>query len=395
MPRLRFVRARPLAARAADRGGALIEEAAERSRTSARERGRRLLAAGRSIVQVAIAAPVAWLIATEVLGHPRPFFAPVAAIITLGITFGERGRRAAELAFGVALGIAVADLLVLWLGPGTLQLTLVVVLAMTAALLLGRGQLFATQAAVSAALVATLEPPSDGVSFARFLDALVGGGIALAVNALVLPANPLVLTREAAERLVGELAGTLEEVADALLARDRARVESALLRARGMDPLAAELAEAVAVSRETVRWAPPRRGARDVVDAYAHAFGQLDLAVRNVRVLARGSIRAVELDDRVPPEVAEALRDLARAVRDLIGAIERPEEMPRVHQRILRAAGRATLTLESTSNLSVSLLVAQIRSTAVDLLRAGGLGYEEAVAAVRASVRELEATGSS
>ena len=103
----------------------------------------------------------------------------MAAIITLGITVGQRGQRAAEVALGVALGIAVADLLVLQIGTGTAQLALVVLLATSAAIFLGSGQMLATQAAVSAALVATLQPPTDGFSFARFLDALVGGGVAL------------------------------------------------------------------------------------------------------------------------------------------------------------------------------------------------------------------------
>ena len=56
---------------------------------------------------------IAWLLATEVVGHTTPFFAPVSAIITLGLTQGERGRRAVEVVLGVTLGIAVADLLVI------------------------------------------------------------------------------------------------------------------------------------------------------------------------------------------------------------------------------------------------------------------------------------------
>ena len=180
-----------------DRAAPLIEEAAERSRVSWRTRVERLRLAWRSIFQASVSAAIAWLIATQVLGHPQPFFAPVSAIITLGITVGQRGRRAAEVALGVALGIAIADLLVLQIGTGTLQLALVVMLATSAAIFLGSGQMLATQAAVSAALVATLQPPTDGVSFARFLDALVGGGVALVINALVLPARPLDLMRRA------------------------------------------------------------------------------------------------------------------------------------------------------------------------------------------------------
>ena len=211
-----------------------------------------------------MSAALAWLIATELLGHPTPFFAPVAAIITLGITVGQRGQRAAEVALGVALGIAVADLLVLQIGTGAAQLAVVVLLATSAAIFLGSGQMLATQAAVSAALVATLQPPTDGFSFERFLDALVGGGVALTINALVLPARPLDLMRRASAPLLEELAEVLEDVAVAVERRDGERAVAALERARGIDELGARFEEAVDVSRETTRYAPPRRRARGI-----------------------------------------------------------------------------------------------------------------------------------
>ena len=46
----------------------------------------------------------------------------------------------------------------------------------------------------------------------------------------------------------------------------------------------------------------------------------------------------------------------------------------------MRAAGQATLVLERTGNLSVSVIVGQVRSTAVDLLRGSGMTYEDAEA---------------
>src|SRR5688500_20286816 len=103
--------------------------------------------------------------------------------------------------------------------------------------------MLATQAAVSAALVATLQPPTDGVSFARFLDALVGGGVALVINALVLPARPLDLMRRASAPLLDELAAVLEDVAVAVARRDEelaaASLESAGRAAAPAPPLAA------------------------------------------------------------------------------------------------------------------------------------------------------------
>jgi uncharacterized membrane protein YccC len=353
-------------------------------------RAQRLRDAGRMILQATLAATIAWVLATEVVGHPRPFFAPVSAIITLGLAQGERGRRAVEVVLGVTLGIAVADLLVLELGTGWWQLALVVALAMSAALLLGSGQMFAQQAAVSAALVATLQPPDGGVSFARSIDALLGGGVALVISALVLPAHPARMVREAAAPVLAELAAVLDDVAAALEARDRGAVQTALDRGRGIDELARSLDEALVVGRETAYLVPPRRRMLETVDVYADAAAQIDLAVRNVRVLARGARRAIDLEENVPPEVGDSLRSLADAVRALGGAIDDPGRAGEVREPALRAAGQATLVLERTGNLSVSVIVGQVRSTAVDLLRGSGMSFEEAVEAVRGAVRAVE-----
>ncbi len=374
-----------------ERAQPLIEEAAERSRSSARARTDRLREAARPILQATLAATIAWLVATELVGHSQPFFAPVSAMITLGLTQGERGRRAVEVVLGVTLGIAIADLLVIQLGTGWWQLALVVALAMSIGLLLGSGQLFAQQAAVSAALVATLQPPDDGVSFARAVDALLGGSIALAISALVLPAHPGRLVRDAAAPVLAELAAVLDDVAAALAARDREDVQSALDRGREIDELARDLDRALVVGRETVRLVPPRRRLLGTVDVYADAAVQIDLAVRNVRVLARGARRAIDLEENIPPEVPEALRELAAAVRGLGEALDDPSRADAVREPALRAAAKATLVLKRTSNMSVSVIVGQVRSTAVDLLRGSGMSYDEAADAVREAAAEAEA----
>jgi uncharacterized membrane protein YgaE (UPF0421/DUF939 family) len=382
MPRLRD--SRPLG----DRAAPLIEEAAERSRVSVRTRLDRLQLAWRSILQAGIAAGLAWVIATDLFGHEQPFFAPVAAIITLGLTISQRGRRAVEVAIGVAVGIAVGDLLVLAIGVGAAQLALVVMLAMSIAMFLGSGQMMASQAAVSAALVATIQPPTNGVTFARFLDALAGGSVALIVSGLVLPANPVRMVRGAAKPVLEELAATLDDIAAAILERDRGRAERALLRARAMDHELECFADAVNVSRDTTRYAPPRRRFRGQVDDYADAAGRIDLAVRNVRVLARGAIRAVRLDENMPPQTAEAVRELAAAARAFAAALDGSGDYSEVRAAALRAAATATLVLESTGNLSVSVVVGQVRSTATDLLAATGMSHDDASEAVTRASRE-------
>ena len=373
-----------------ERAAPLIDEAARRSRSSLRVRLERVKVAWRSVVQAGLAAAAAWLIATEVLGHVRPFFAPVAAIITLGLTVAERGRRAFELTIGVAVGIAVADVVITGIGVGTWQLAFVVMLTVLVALFVGRGQLLVNQAAVSAALVATLQPPSQGISFARFLDALVGGVVALLVSGLILPVRPQVMIRRSAWPVLDELGATLEDVAGALEARDLGAAEAALARARAMDDQIEAFEEAVGMARETTRFAPQRRRERPVVETWVVAANQIDLAVRNVRVLARGAIRALRLDENVPGEVAEALRDLAAAVRAFDAALGGDRDLDTVRGPALRAAAGATLVLERTGNLSVSVIVGQVRSTATDLLTGTGMSAEDASAAVREATAAVE-----
>ena len=377
MPRLRERDARALG----DSAAPFIEEAAERSRVSMRTRLERLRLSWRSILQAGVAAGLAWVIATEVFGHKQPFFAPVAAIITLGLTISQRGRRAVELAVGVAVGIAVGDLLVLGIGVGAAQLALVVMLAITIAIFLGSGQMMANQAAVSAALVATIQPPTHGVTFARFLDALAGGAIALIVSGLVLPANPVRTIRYAARPVLEELAATLDDIATAIIERDRSLAEAALVCARGMDELLDRFADAVSVSRETTRYAPPRRRFRGQVEDYAGVASRIDLAVRNVRVLARGTIRAVRLNENVPPQAAEAVRELAAAARTFSEGTE-SGDFAAVREHVLRAAAVATQVLDNTGNMSVSVIVGQVRSTATDLLAGTGMSHDAAADAV-------------
>jgi len=86
----------------------LSERTTQLGRRSVAQRLGRLRSRAFLIAQTAVTAGLAWFLAAELLGHPQPFFAPIAAIICLGGTFGHRLRRGVEIALGVAVGIAVA-----------------------------------------------------------------------------------------------------------------------------------------------------------------------------------------------------------------------------------------------------------------------------------------------
>src|SRR5215211_8644388 len=94
-----------------------------------------------AILQTAAAAVLAWQLAAALLPDPHPAFASIAAVVAVGATFGQRGARAAELIGGVVVGLSVADAIVRVIGSGPLQMGLMVVVAMSTAVVLGGGSL--------------------------------------------------------------------------------------------------------------------------------------------------------------------------------------------------------------------------------------------------------------
>ena len=232
------------------------------------------------VVQTAVAATLAWSVAALVLGHERPFVAAIAAVISVGAVAGQTLRRAMEWTFGVAVGLAVADLIMLAIGTGPVQTGIIVALAMTAALLMRGGALSVTEAGVSALLVANLDPTTYGVSPDRFLEALVGGGVALAVSA-TFPSNPSLRVRQAARPLLEDLATALRDAAAALIGGDLELAQGALSEARRIDALVIGLREELDGGYQIARLSPPRRRHLGLLAHYAAAVDQLDLAVRN------------------------------------------------------------------------------------------------------------------
>ena len=344
------------------------------------------------ILQTAVAASAAWYLADLILGHEQPFVAPIATVIALGATAGRRGRRAVEWFVGVAFGLAVADLLMFALGTGPAQIGAVVAIAMAIAIFLGAGPLLVTEAGVTAALVITLDPSTAGPSPDRFMDALVGCCVALAVHSL-LPVDSKTMVQQAARPIFADLTTALKEASGALAAGDPDKAEKALWRAREIDARVAGFREALDAGYDTARLSLSRRGALKRLAPYAEAAHSLDLAVRNTRVLARATVGMVRKGEPAPGLLSDAVLDLARAVEDLAGYLEEPGQKLEASERLasrfaLKAAGEATVVLEERNDLSTSVLVGQVRSTAVDLLRASGMHLDEASGELDGAVRD-------
>lgn len=336
--------------------------------------------------QAAIAAGLAWYVSHELLSHVQPFFAPIAAVVVLAISVGQRMRRAFEIVAGNAVGILLGEILIYLIGRGAWQVSLVVLLAILIAIFAGGSASLVTQAASSASLVATLVPIGSNYFLSRFIDAVVGGVVGLGVMALLLPLNPLRVAGRAASILLDDLAAGLSETADALDRRSADSARSALDRLRDTEAHLRSYRDAINAGKEISTVAPLRWRHRSDLARYLDSYVHVARALRNSRVLVRRALAAINDAEPVPPELVAAVHSMADSVswlrRELATGVE-PEACREAALRAVRAGASAYL---SGLGFSGGVVVAQIRSAASDLVSASGLSPEEAHREVRKAV---------
>jgi uncharacterized membrane protein YgaE (UPF0421/DUF939 family) len=351
------------------------ELVAERSRTSLRARVARLRSKGWAIGQCAVAAGIAWWLAADVFHHRLPFFAPIAAVVSLGMSYGQRQRRVAEVTVGVALGVFLGDAATHLIGSGGWQIALIVAAGMSIALLLDAGQIMVIQAAVQGIVVAALAP-APGDAFLRWTDAIIGGSVAL-VAATVVPRAPLRKPRDQAAVVVRKIAQLLRSSADRLGDGDVDEALAMLRDARSTDALIAELRAASSEGLSVVSSSPFRRRHGEHQRQLAELVEPLDVALRNTRVVVRRVAVACYRREPVPASYASLMRDLA----DLSDRVADELVADRMAEAViddLIALGRATAQVEHSDDLSAEVILAQVRSIVADMLALCGMDPLEA-----------------
>ena len=338
---------------------------------------------GWPVIQTATAASLAYFLAASVLGIGQAFYAPIAAVLCLSLTLGQPGRRVILVTLGISVGLAVADLLVLVIGVGTVQMGIVVALAMAAVVLFTERTMPVNQAAITAILVVALQPPQEsGFMPDRFLGALVGGGVVLAVNYL-LPQDPERLVARAMRPIFAELVSSLEEVAAALKDGDLDRAERVLSQARGIDERVSGFRNTLIAGQETARLSPLKRGELGHLRLYADAADRVEFTVRGAQSVARVAKGAVRQGSPASGPLSEAVLDLSRAVQALGDYLEKPDDPEDARRSALDAADKATAALkEHGGDLAISVLVGQIRTTTVDLLMSTNMDQDSALQAL-------------
>lgn len=325
-----------------------------------------------SIVQISVGAALAWVIAHDLVGHQQPFFAPVAAILVIFAGTGGRRRITVELFIGVSVGVLIGESLISVIGRGWWQLGVIVALAGTAATFLGLRGLARNQAATSASLLAAIVPVMPGnPAVARFVDAVIGGLVGLAM-ALLIPGNPVRRVNRGMQPVLTTLGQALRRIELALRLEDAGPAWTALQQVRGLQPAIESLTTTVSNADEIARYSPLRWRQRGHVERYVVAVRDVDNAIRDTRVLARRVHTMLRRGEHSFTGMPEAVRLLREAVEVFADDIAEKDAYDEARRQLIEAARMATKALPEAATINDAAVVAQVRSIASDLLYATG-----------------------
>jgi hypothetical protein len=333
------------------------------------------------LLQSTLAAATAWMLANRLGDHPNPFFAPMAAVVALNASRGERGLNALRLLVGVVVGIVAGELAVGALGGGSGTLALATFAAMAGAVALGGARVMIAQAATGAILTVAAADGQAGLD--RLVDALVGAGVALVFTQVLFSPEPVGLLRRAEAAALADMADGLELTARALERDDDELAVRAMASLRDLRDRMAELSRTRRASSRVVRhsllwWTMRKPVVRETENA-----GHLDLLDGSCLLLARSALAMSPPDRR---RIAPSIRELAGAIDDLARA---PGDRPSRQRAADRALGLARSAPASpTQSQSALATSVAIRMVATDLMVFAGV--DPGQAAARATRDEAE-----
>jgi hypothetical protein len=304
-------------------------------------------APGLRTAKTTLAAVISWELALRLPGTTPPVLAPLTALLvtqlTLVKTITGSLQRVASVTAGVLMALVVADLLGLhWWSVG---LVIFASLAVGQVLKLGPHRV---EVPISALLVLTLGG-TLGVARTRVLETLIGAGVGVLVNALLVPPVYTEPAGEAIYELGDDMARVLEAAADDLAEGWSGEdAYERLLEARELDGQTAEAREAVGRAEDSLRLNPRRRLVGDPSDELREGMTTLEHAAILVRGICRSLVDLDTVtggdgpDPGLPPALGRLLREVAGAIRTFGELVAASVPGPPANQApLLRALARA------------------------------------------------------
>jgi uncharacterized membrane protein YgaE (UPF0421/DUF939 family) len=294
--------------------------------------------------KTAVAAALAWLCVQPLGGFldQYPYYAPLGAVVAMSATVVDSVRASWQAAAAVCLGGAVSlGVQVLSLpAPAAIGLAVLVATLLAGVEPLGTMGGWVPTAALFALVLGSEHPLDYVAAYAGLL--AFGALVAVLVN-MALPQVPITPAARAAERLRGEVAAQLDDLAEGLAAEAYLTTEQWEERSRALvthshhvDTLIGQVREGLRANWRSTRWADEAERQYRL----AHALVRLSDCVDDVFELVGDERTSVHADDahsaRVRAGLAQAMTAVAGLLRDSEPGDAEESEPARVAVRQVR-----------------------------------------------------------
>ena len=168
------------------------------------------------VLKTALAAIAAWIVAITIIPGQLPVFAAIAAILVVQPSVNQSFGKALERSLGVITGVVLATAIGSVFGHSAWIVLLAIVVAILLGWVLRLGPGSANQIPISAMLVLSIGAATPDYAFARIIETVLGAGIGLLVNVVLVAPILLAPARAAVGALALACADTLDRLATAL-----------------------------------------------------------------------------------------------------------------------------------------------------------------------------------
>lgn len=274
------------------------------------------------VAKTALASGLSWWAAITLVGGSRPYFAALAAILTVQATVAESVSRGSQRVLGVVGGVVLSMLVVHWFGRTSLSVTLLVLIGMASATALGFGPQAVSQVAISALMILSLGG-TQTYAAARLVDTAIGAAVGILVSAVVVPPDATPVAARHAAHLGDELASTLERLAGTV--PDNLSVAHELESARTLTQKFEATRAALREAQEGLQYTP-LPGRRRRLGRLAGGIQGLEHATMQVRGIVRSLSRLQQVQWSPPESLMQALNSSAGCVRAYGRVLREPRE---------------------------------------------------------------------
>nr|WP_255478828.1 FUSC family protein [Rufibacter sp. XAAS-G3-1] len=254
------------------------------------------------IAKTAFAAALSWLVASSMLHSEYPYFAAVAAIITVQVTVADSVDKATQRIIGIIGGVLVSMLLGHWFEVGAVSIFLIILIGMSIAKAFRMNPQIISQVAISSLLVLAFGQAREGYAYERIIETVLGSAIAVLINALIVPQNAVPAVERSILAYSNLAAITLTNLAvlldDLGPGRKTGRTEvDALIKQ------SEECQKALSLAEQSLKYNPLLTHKRIRLSQLSESINQLESITIQIRGIRR-SLADITLNQAIEPEQA-------------------------------------------------------------------------------------------